>query len=417
MIRAGALLYIIAISILIAIVSSMLILVSFLKRTEFDSFLDSVRLINNARSGMTLVMASGNEGTGKTLDLFGSGLDSVQISKKEWGIFDVGTSEAFLKYKRHLDVALIGMISDRSTGFALCLTDQNNLLSLCGKTEMRGSCYLPKAGINSVELEGISPSVNMKRIFVKKGNEPHPEVSKEIPERIGRLLKMETTHADSIIELSSDMLPAYISNSFRKRTIYLHGKSLLKLDNLTAEGNIVIYSERTVRVPTNCHLTDVIIIAPEIIVESGFSGTVQLFARKSIDIGKKCRFLYPSVAAVYQSDGQAEEARIKLKEDVRFSGVVLLMYEKYDASHPTEISTSKGDTITGYILTNGAVNLHGAVKGGVLCSSFVLRTNAGIYPNHLLDVQIDQEALPAVFAGISLNASIKGTNKVMKWLF
>src|SRR3989344_5709497 len=100
MIKAGSLFYAIVISLIIAIVSSSLILFSYLSHIQFETFEMNERLQLNADSGLNLLLSEQsiiglNEK--KALDLYGQGIDSVELSRKSWGAYEIAISKSIFK--------------------------------------------------------------------------------------------------------------------------------------------------------------------------------------------------------------------------------------------------------------------------------------------------------------------------------
>jgi hypothetical protein len=409
-------LYVIAVSVLIAIVSSAFLLLAFLHRIEFDSEVESLRLIRNARSGINLAMLDpgleASEQAWKT-DLFESGGDSVILEKKNWGLFHVVVSKAFFKRQQHVAVALTGYAWDPNSAYALYLAAQSSPLTLCGQTLISGGRFLPASGVVFKDLDGKVCASKVIGITHTSASEiPKQDEAMKI---LKALMQGGTNIWDSLVESGGRLSGDSIFNSFMQKTICFHAMGPLILDHFYAHGNVSFSSENSIYVKANSHLKDVLLIAPSVFFEDGFVGSVQVFANDSLIIGSNCKFEYPSVAAMVQKDKAPHEAFLRLKDSVQFSGVLYLVHDSYNAQYPTQIVTSKGDVITGQIITNGALELKGCVNGSVTCSSFILHSVSGIYSNYLQDAKIDITKLSDCFVGIAPEA--KRQLKIIKWLF
>ena len=157
MLKGGSLIYAIVISVIIAMLSSSLILLSYFTSVHVDYYSDLSRIQLNAASGVSLLLSNQqtiNSGDDKIIDLFGKGIDSVHLKKNNWGAFDVGVSEAFSKHNRYRKILLMGGIFSKDTALALYLEDEDKPLSLCGETVIKGTCFLPKAGVKRAYIEG-----------------------------------------------------------------------------------------------------------------------------------------------------------------------------------------------------------------------------------------------------------------------
>jgi len=137
MLKAGSLLYATVMALIIAILSSSLMLFSYFKEQEKIVYLTQEVLFRNALSGIHLAIASDSlisVGDNKYFDLYGNNTDSVVIKKMNWGSYQVILSKAFLKSKSQRKAALIGSVPDSTCKSALYLQDNGKPLTLCGKT-------------------------------------------------------------------------------------------------------------------------------------------------------------------------------------------------------------------------------------------------------------------------------------------
>ena len=134
MLRAGALFYAIVISLILALVSSSLVMYGYLNRYRNLQYDLITRLHDNANSGIQLLMSDQDivdRDDEKQIDLFDLGRDSVLLKRKSWGVFKVITATATSKNQLASKSALMGYsLNDSST--ALFLADNNKPLSICG---------------------------------------------------------------------------------------------------------------------------------------------------------------------------------------------------------------------------------------------------------------------------------------------
>ena len=63
------------------------------------------------------------------------------------------------------------------------------------------------------------------------------------------------------------------------------------------------------------------------------------------------------------------------------------------------MSIEEGVNIIGLVYSNGYTSLRGNISGSLFCQGFLLRTHSALYENHLLNVQINADALPSFFVG------------------
>ena len=151
--KARAMLYAILISLLIAMIAGALIALSFSQRTLQERALWRERLIRNADSGLQLLLGLDNLPS-KAVDLYGKKQDSVLLSKKAWGLFEVASSQSFHGKDSISTSAMIGLKPYGKHQSALYLADGNTPLALCGETEIRGKAFLPRAGVKRGRVAG-----------------------------------------------------------------------------------------------------------------------------------------------------------------------------------------------------------------------------------------------------------------------
>src|SRR5882757_8672986 len=162
MLKAGSLFYALSITVIMALLSTSLLLAAHYTRLRIQR--DELReeTGRNALSGLELLMSDQSplayDGAAHETDLFGNRRDSVRLQKKSWGAFDILISEAHHNSLRQTLIAETGWQCDATEINALQLADLDRPLSVTGNTRLKGTCYLPKAGIQRAYIEGQSYS-------------------------------------------------------------------------------------------------------------------------------------------------------------------------------------------------------------------------------------------------------------------
>ena len=110
MLKAGALLYAITISLIIVMICLSLILLSSFVQLQTSHYLELDKLRLNSFSGINLLLSEYDLPKDKrvNVDLFGNGTDSVELFKSYWGIFDLISSRAFSHNDNFAQTALEG---------------------------------------------------------------------------------------------------------------------------------------------------------------------------------------------------------------------------------------------------------------------------------------------------------------------
>ena len=156
MLRAGALIYSLAVAVIVGLLSSGLVFYAFHAQLSLDYNQQTLRLTDNAASGIQWLLSEGAQAgaTRRVQDLYGNATDTVVLQAAPWGVFQKLTATALWRNNRFSQVALAGQGVEPEGGVALYLADQNQPLSLCGRTVVKGRCQLPKAGPKRAYIEG-----------------------------------------------------------------------------------------------------------------------------------------------------------------------------------------------------------------------------------------------------------------------
>ncbi len=420
MLKGGSLFYATVIALIIAILSSSLMLFSYFKEQEKNIYIARETLSRNAISGIHLAIASDSvisSGSEKIVDLFNKNTDSVLIKKINWGSYHVLLSKAFSGSKNRRKAALIGTFPDSAGKAALYLQDNGKSLTVCGKTNIRGVCYLPQSGIKRGNIEGKSfQGSELVNGWIKQSKHSLPVIDKNMLYQIYTRVTLKNEPDDSIVYYKETNQADSISNSFFNKTIrlYSHGKIVLTNGGYYA-GNMVICSDTEVIVPGSCLVNDIMIFAPIVRVESAFNGNMQVYAKDSICIGMGVKLNYPSVLGIIRNKATKNFSVISIGEGTNITGNVFGYNEIESTEEQILINVGVGDTITGQIFTNGEVNLNGTVYGNVTCSHFICKSSAGEYEDYLVDAVIDMENRSKYYINTTL---FKGPGKsIVKWVY
>ncbi|MGZ4055070.1 MAG: hypothetical protein ACXVPU_06515 [Bacteroidia bacterium] len=417
MIKASSLFYAIVISLIIAIVSSSLLLFAYTNRIENDKLEMTDRMLLNIKSGIQLLLSEQDLiplNNSKEIDLYNKGTDNILLSRKAWGAYEVLISQATFKGEKKTLTALAGFAPD-SNRYCIYIADEDKPLSLCGNTLLKGTAYLPKAGVQRAYIEGqnfIGSKLIDGNILLSK--KELPEFDKDLDKCIRSILSdKHISENDSIVEVGNELEIDSVNNSFQGRTIVYSSDVSIHVTNGVYKGNIVIISSKQIKISSEALLQDVIVAAPKIILEKGCKGNLQAFASDSIIVEKDVSLDYPSVLGIVKNK-LTQTSIIILNENDSVSGNVFSVKKEDDIKN-TGILIKKDAYIKGQVYTNGYADEQGTIAGSLTCRNTLLQTSASVYEDHLLNATIDESKLSAYFAGISL---VKESTKkaVIKYL-
>lgn len=415
-VKGGALLFSLVFSLIILIILSSIILLSYYKRMEMEQLFRKDKLLLNATSGLNLLLASEqSSGNVQLTDLYETGNDSVKLAQRKWGVFEIISSTAMKGGDSYSKAAMVGYKPDKSQLSALYIADLNRPVSVCGKTVIRGTAYLPEAGVKRAYIEGQS-YMGSELVYgqIKKSTPAINALNQEQATGIENMLH-GNWGADMDMVLFDTLRIDSVYRSFTAKPLCVYSSGEIVLNNKYFHGQIILASTKRIVVKETSTLSDIILVAPGIIFSDNVKANAQLLASDSILIGKKCEFSYPS-AAVLLIKNEVKYARyIKIGEQSRFSGIACCSHDGNSFSMP-KLSLEKDTEFEGMVYSSGYVESKGKVYGNITCYKMLLVTPSSVYENHLLNTEIDITKLSKHFVATSLLVSEKEKG-VIKWLY
>lgn len=400
--QGGTLVYALAVSLIIGMITASVLLNEHYNRLLIHN--DAVReeVVRNANSGIQYLCGrSGfNEALSTEIDLFGRGKDSVRVVCKPWGVYDVLLSTAHTGRETFTRIAIAGNVPEENLRYALWLGDMDRPLRVCGKTELHGKCFLPKAGVERTYIEGKSYS---GREFVHGtiavSERCIPKVNEQRCMETERLLAGELQADDSLVTWQELTSTDSAFCSFNGPACVVNEKMPLVISNIYLEGQIRICSGVAINVERSATLVHVLLVAPEVRIAGETEGTFQVIARDSIVLGENVRMDYPSSLCLFTSRMSPLQTGITLHEGCTVNGELFATNSDPDIRRKLLVDIRKTCSITGSVYCNGLVDLKGTIQGAVTCQKFILTTNSAVYENTLLDAAIDNTQEPAHFGG------------------
>ena len=365
----------------------------------------SQRVIDNLESGIELLLQPEYDlapGEVRFLDLYDDDRDSLRLERKIWGLIEVGLVESFSRGKRMRQAYMLGNELKPSTSYALYLADHRQPLALCGETVIRGKALLPASGVKRAYIEGKTfhgDSLIYGQRKVSQRTLPPLEEEKLVT--LDRLIDGSFQPQDSIIS-GLDEFPVNPPSFFGPAwVVQMMGSA--PLPEGVGRGQLLVWSDREIEVGPETALDGIILVAPIIRFNPGFSGTAQAIARDTIIVEEDVHLNYPSILAVRHKARSGLDQSILIKAGSRVEGRVLLTQRDNADRFPALLKLEKGAQIVGQVYVRGTVDLQGDVIGQLTCDRFRLKTPSSVYQNHLLDVRVDLHALPQPFGALGEN--------------
>ncbi|MBD0833793.1 hypothetical protein [Aestuariibaculum sediminum] len=362
-------------------------------------------LTNNIISGDTLLVNYNSED-----------FKSLKIIRDYWGVFEKVMVDSKIKNNRLKKVVLVGAKQPELNRTALFLADNNRPLVVVGETKIVGTCFLPKQGVRTGNIAGYSYYGSQLIYGDTQISGELPELAKENGKYITNLEEI-LNHLDQnqFLDMGKEMV---FKNSFFDPLKVLYSPVEINIEDYSVTGHIIIQSKTRIIVGMHSKLQDVVLVAPEIVFESGFSGTCQAIATKKIEVEKSCVLNYPSSLILKASsqqkliDEKKDKPQLTIGEHSEIKGAVA--YIGHVKNYKTQVNIARNTIIKGEVYCEGNLELEGAVIGSVFTSNFVANQSGSSYQNHLYNAQISIEELPIQYVGLMFDSSDKA---VVKWLY
>ncbi len=395
-INAGVLPFAIGLSLLISIMSFTFILFGYYQKWQYVAAKIEHELIQNAHSGLQYFLSEFDQfqyNQPQELDLYGNQKDSVILTRVPWGLYDIAVIRAFRGKHQYSFIQLVGQQQNTLQIPSLYLPDENKALAIAGDTYISGTAYLPKAGVKSAFI-GKQGYKGSSYIY---GNKQFsgPYLPKINPDKLATIRRLTQSPQLYFNEFAQVDQP-YWSMSFDGPTELIDLGNFGQVDQ-TWQGNICLVASQKITISARAHLNEVIISAPEVEIESGFRGNLQIFASDSIIVGQGVELTYPSALCVYNNTGSGA---IKLLEKSEVQGTIFIYSPQSFKKLLLHIYPEA--RIIGQAYAKSYVWLSGEIWGSLYAQRFIMKTAASIFENHLLDAKIDQTLLPSAFVGAAI---------------
>ncbi|MFT5647811.1 MAG: hypothetical protein ACI976_002506, partial [Aureispira sp.] len=376
---ARALFYAIIVSVFVAMISGAMLLSSYHQHLLLGYYQMQEGLIDNCQSGVELVLGAKATVIPKmTLDLFQQEKDSVRLEQKAWGLLEVATVKSWSGQGMYRDSLIkTFLVGKEAPNYALRLSEGTSPLYVCGTTRVVGTAFLPREGVErgAFNVAQGSPYTGDKLIYGKT-ELVKPTDMNIYKERFDDLRALQSLRGNISLEQDSILQP------FNQPTLILEG-GRFNTTGLVLKGNVIIVANERIEVSANSVLEDVLLVAPEIVIEAGFQGTVQAFAWDSLVVETGVFLDFPSVLCLLPYEERTDfSPEIVLQEGAEMIGTLMVPSFRYN-TYKSKVTIEPTAKITGQVFVKGVLQHKGIVLGSVFCTEFLLQTPAGVYENYL----------------------------------
>jgi len=417
-VNASALYIVIVISLVIGIVCAALVASAFFYKLRLQQKDRFDKLDDNLESAINVVLASPDTvfESGRIINLFNNGDDSVYVEKKAWGIYTVAIVKAFSQKDTLFRVFSIGNAIDSTKWACLYLADDDRPFLVSGKTLVEGDVFIPKSHVEAAVVNGIGYEGDKRLIIGSRHNSAKilPPLSLAELNVISGLFKSVLAKSEKLPQVDSLVV------SFRQPVRVFNFNDQVKL--LSGDyfaGNVILYSDTTITLDSTASLKDILVVAPTIIVKSGFRGTCQLFARDSISVGNNSNFDYPSCLGVFRMDSVKNRPaeKISFGKNSRLDGTIITYEKASDAKEPMVVF-GNNDKIKGQIYSQGITQLCDGleIEGSLFTRLLLFRTGATMLLDCAVNTNINSKSLSPYYLTGKMLPTAGASQKILQWL-
>ena len=313
----------------------------------------------------------------------------VYYQVKQWGLYQCLTISSYDK-SRH-SIRFIGKAEESHHRAALWICDKDRSLAIAGNTTIEGLTYISKNGINYIKMVSIPFTGEMI-----------PESNIHLSNRI--LPAIDSSCIDYVTQLRDTDMSSSFSNisteyvNFAGETIHIAVPSIM--GNFVARGNVVLHGEDVI-ISSETKLNDIILLARKVTIESGFEGSLQIFASDTVIIDKGVRLRYPSGAYLR---GNKNKTHLELGENSSIDGYAIVFgVRENSASFIPDINYHQQEEsiLRGLLYVDGIANLKGDIHGAAYIGMCYYLSGEIMYVETLFNTQIKRNnniAYPFLFS-------------------
>jgi hypothetical protein len=342
-----------------------------------------------------------------------------KLHKSFWGIYGKVYAESNTKGKTFEKLALVSGWQSNAQRTALYLKETNSPLIVVGTTKIEGKTYLPVSGVRAGNISMTSYYGN-ELVYgsISKSNDTLPKLPSQLISYLSGLQTMPLSSDDNqFINLKQGKT---YTNSFKETVKTVFSRDELDLLGVQLIGNIIIRSDTKIKVAASSILKDVLLIAPEIYIESNVKGTFQAIASKQIFVGKDCELKYPSALVLIAEDDvkvpspTEKKKHIYIDQNTSIKGMVCYLQNENKSRFEPQVLFKENTTLEGFLYCDQRLELLGNVYGSVYTNGFITKQFGSVYQNHIYNGTISSVALIDEYVGFPFeNLEFK----VAKWLY
>lgn len=289
----------------------------------------------------------------------------IRVEAFPWGLYETVTVTA----GRTSSVRLSGRAQVGRQSVLLYACDRGGIFSLAGRTQIRGKACLPAAGVSYTAVHAeFFDGIPLPVSCISRSGTALPSPGKEVRQRIEDYccLKEGTVY--------SAPLPEVWKQPFRETTLIFPVGGVVKGKY---SGKLILYSETPVYLGEECQLESVLLIAPSVVIGSGFRGSLQVFARDTVVVKEKAQLEYPSGIYLLPLNPQR---RVEIRDEAVVNGYVIVdgtsgEMQKRELNYRQFLSAR----VRGLVYVDGIAQVQGIISGALYVRDSYYFSESGYY--------------------------------------
>lgn len=347
--------------------------------------------------------------------------DTVILERELWGCYTL--LKTFVKFsgEERQSVFFAGNYYSTDSLTSLRISSTGTGLSLVGNCMLTGKVVVPKAQVNPGFVGNISfTGDTLVHGIISESVGDNPPVDSALKKNCSFDFYRLLLNNNFDLDIVYGSLARYDSlyRSFYSPPLYLYSRDELTINNVKVHGHILIFSESRIRLSANADVEDVVIVAPVIKIDSGFSGSVQCIASDSILCMKGSKLTYPSMIGCglrKEKDIEGESMPVIIFEGL-LEGTIICESYGTDTKKASLIIGKTGKVI-GLVHNTGYTVLMGKIYGSCISRGFLYQDPVTLYENYLVNSEINPRKIPLGFVAANSIRNNHVLYRIMKWLY
>lgn len=401
MLKAGSLFYALILMLLVGVVLSVLLITSGTDKLIKTKLAIENELIDFNDSSIAYALANFSEldSTKIVINPFKNAFQ-FSVKKEKWGFLDLLYCNSFHKTDTLKNTAFIG--TSNTNNLALYLADYDKPLYLYN-TIIKGNCKLPKNGISQLQINNGKSGKNTIIGNISNSTKELPSIKKSDFYKNRFSIKLNYVDLDS--------KPKW-TNNFNNDAILINMNAIINIKDIELIGKFILKSSDSICIKKTAKLSDVIIQSPKVFIESGFKGSIQIFANKKVFISTNVTLTKPSFISL-KNETRMQEASVTIASNSSIEGGILV-YGKTKDINFNFLNIENDALVAGIVYCKGNTALQGKIYGTIYTDKFYLDTGDAKYSNAIKDGEI--RVLPDNYSHLNFGFNSNKNHEIIKWL-